>query len=76
MYNAKFENSNGEIFYFGYQYGNLFDIDGLTGLDVSVSMSQGFNQVGKTVENLSIGSNLLEISGRLLGEAKESKRKM
>lgn len=76
MYTAKFENSNGKIFYFGYKYGNIFDIDGLTGLDVSVSMSQGFNQVGETVENLSIGSNMLEITGRLLGEATESKRKM
>ena len=76
MYTAKFENSNGKIFYFGYKYGNIFDIDGLTGLDVSVSMSQGFNQVGETVENLSVESNQLEISGILLGESKESKRKM
>ncbi len=76
MYTAKFENEDGQTFYFGYTYGNLFDIDGLTGIDVDVSLSQGFNQVGETVENLSIGSNTLEISGRLLGEANESKKRL
>ena len=76
MYKAKFINSKGQTFLFGYEHQNLFDIDGLTGQDISISASQGFNQIGETVENLSVGGRLFEISGRLLGEATEQKKKM
>ena len=76
MYEAKFENSKGQVFFFGYQYGNIFDIVGLTGQDLNVATSQGFNQVGETVENVSVGSKLIEIKGRLLGDATQDKRNM
>jgi hypothetical protein len=76
MYKAKFINSKGQTFFFGYEHQNLFDIDGLTGQDISISASQGFNQIGETVENLSVGGRLFEISGRFLGEATEQKKKM
>lgn len=76
MYNAKFENSRGQTFYFGYQHGNLFDIEGLTGQDLNVATSQGFNQIGETVENIAIGSKNFEITGRLLGDATQSKKQM
>lgn len=76
MYQARFENSKGQVFFFGYNHGNIFDIEGLTGQDLNVAMSQGFNQIGETVENISVGSKLLEIKGRLLGEATQEKRNM
>ena len=76
MYYAKFQNSKGETFNFGYRHGNIFDIDGLTGHDVSVALSQGFNQIGETVEGLSIKSKELEIRGFLLNDATASKEKM
>jgi hypothetical protein len=76
MYKARFENSKGQVFYFGYQHGNIFDIDGLTGQDLKIATSQGFNQIGETVESISIGSKNLEIKGRLLGEATQEKKHM
>ena len=76
MYYAKFINSKGDTFDFGYRYGNIFDIDGLTGHDMNIAFSQGFNQIGETVENVSIGSHIFEIKGRLLGEATAQKKKM
>lgn len=76
MYYAKFINSKGDIFNFGYRHGNIFDIDGLTGHDMNVAFSQGFNQIGETVEGISIGSHIFEIRGQLLGEATAQKKKM
>lgn len=76
MYYAKFINSKGDTFNFGYRHGNIFDIDGLTGHDMNIAFSQGFNQIGETVEGVSIGSHIFEIEGRLLGEATAQKKKM
>ncbi len=76
MFSAKFINSKGDTFDFGYRHGNIFDISGLTGHDMSIAFSQGFNQIGKTVEGISIGGHIFEIKGRILGEATAQKRKM
>lgn len=76
MYHAKFVNSKGNIFNFGYNYGNLFDIDSLTGHNMNVAFSQGFNQIGETVEGISVGSNIFEIKGKLLNEIATQKKKM
>lgn len=76
MYYAKFVNSKGDTFDFGYRHGNIFDIDGLTGHDMSIAFSQGFNQIGETVEGISLGSHIFEIKGRILGDATEQKKKM
>lgn len=76
MYNARYVSESGKIFRFGYEYGSLFDIEDLTGLDVDVSYSQGFGQIGETVENQSVGSNRMKISGKLLNPAPDVKRQM
>lgn len=75
-YNARFERDDGKSFYFGYEYGAVFDISPLSELDVTVSTSQGFQQVGTTIENRSIGGVNRKISGVLLGDANDSKRRM
>ena len=54
MYNAKIVTDNGDTFNFGYEYGILFDIDPLNGIDVNISKSQGFQQIGETVESQSV----------------------
>lgn len=76
MYKARFTNSKGRTFLFGYENGNIFDISGLTGHEVDIAFSQGFNQIGETAENLSVKSRDFEITGRLLGEAAQSKKNM
>lgn len=50
MYNCTFISTSGEKFYFGYDYGTIFDLDPLGELEVELSTSQGFMQTGNTVE--------------------------
>lgn len=76
MYYAKFINSKGDTFNLGYRYGNIFDIDGLTGHNMDVAFSQGFNQIGETVEGISVGSHIFEIKGKLLNEIITQKKNM
>jgi hypothetical protein len=65
MYEATFENENGTSFTFGFSSGSVFDIDPLSGLDVSVSSSQGFAQVGETVTGMSVKGVKRKISGAI-----------
>ena len=76
MYNAKFVSSNGKTFNFGYESGNIFDISGLTGFNVAIATSQGFSQIGETVENQSVGSQIFNITGKLFKNVVELKNKM
>ena len=55
MYEARFETEDGRSFRFGYPYGSVFSIDPLSELDVALSTSQGFQQVGVTVESADVG---------------------
>ena len=63
MYTAKIETDAGKIIRFGYEYGNLFDISPLSGVDVTMGTSQGFQQVGETVEIQSVQGISRTISG-------------
>ena len=63
MYEAKFVNDNGDQFLFSLSSGIAFDIDPLSGIDVSVASSQGFNQVGETVTGMSVGGIRRRITG-------------
>lgn len=76
MYNAQFVAENGQKFNFGYEYGTLIDIDPLSEISVSVDTSQGYQQIGTTVENRSIGGISRTITGRILGKANDIKRRM
>lgn len=76
MYKARFERDDGKNFYFDREHGVIFDISPLSELDVTVATSQGFQQVGTTVENRSIGGVSRKISGTILGEANDAKRRM
>ena len=76
MYEAKFETEDGRSFRFGYPYGSVFSIDPLSELDVVLSTSQGFQQVGVTVERAGVGGLSRTIAGRLLGLSKDQRRRM
>lgn len=77
MYNARFLNTEtGRSFQFGYQYGTIFDIDPLDGVEVDISTSQGFQQTGVTVENRSVGGVQRQIKGVILGAANNAKNSM
>ena len=68
MYNARIITDNGDIFSFGYQYGVLFDISPLSGANVDVNTSQGFQQVGTTVESLGVGGLSRTIKGTFINK--------
>lgn len=73
MYNAKIITDAGKEFRFGFEDGCLFDISPLSGSDVSISTSQGFQQIGETVEGQNVGSVRRTITGTLLNKAAEAK---
>ena len=76
MYSARIETDSGQIFNFGYDYGTVFDIDPLTGVDVDISTSQGFQQVGETVESQSVGGITRSIKGTIIKDARQTAAKM
>ena len=73
MYNAKIITDAGKEFRFGYNDGCLFDISPLSGSDVNITTSQGFQQIGVTVEGQSVGSVRRTITGTLLNKVAEAK---
>lgn len=66
MYNCTFETTDGNTFQFGYEYGTLFDLDPISELDVDISTSQGFQQIGTTIEAETVGGVSREIKGVFL----------
>ena len=69
MYNAKIVTDSGQTFNFGYEYGSVFDIDPLTGVDVDLATSQGYQQIGETVEGQSVGGVNRTIKGVFIKNA-------
>ncbi len=55
MYNARIETDKGKTFRFGFDTGSVFDIEPLSGVDVNIATSQGFQQIGETVESQNVG---------------------
>lgn len=69
MYNAKLITDNGDIVSLGYEYGVLFDITPLSGVAVDINSSQGFQQIGTTVESMSVGGISRTIKGVFLNKS-------
>lgn len=76
MYTCRFIRDDGETFAFDYDHRIIFDLDPLSELDVTISTSQGFQQVGEMVENRSVSGVYRQISGTIVGNASWQKRQM
>ena len=76
MYDAIFTASNGQSFAFGYKAGVLYSIDPIGDLPVELETSQGYQQVGSTVERRSISGVTRTITGRILRNADYCKRQL
>lgn len=76
MYSAKFVANDGKTFYFDYDHSIIFDIDPLSELDVSISTSQGFQQIGNTIEGQSVEGISRTITGKIIGQADAIKRQL
>lgn len=61
-----FVAGNGQSFAFGYSAGVLYSIDPLGDLPVELETSQGYQQIGATVESRSISGVTRTITGRIL----------
>lgn len=76
MFDAVFTTSDGQSFAFGYAAGVLWSCDPLGDLPVDLETSQGYQQVGATVESRSISGVTRTITGRILRNAVCCKRQL
>lgn len=68
MYNARIDTSVGKSAYFGYDHGSIFDITPLSGIDVTLSTSQAYQQLGETVDMQTVKGITRTIKGVILNE--------
>lgn len=63
MYDVVFEKSNGTKFLFGEKGDTVFDMDFGNGVSVDIGTSQGFSQVGETVESMGVSGRVISVKG-------------
>lgn len=73
MFEVIFEADNGKKFVFGRNGSNYFYMSIANGVDVNLGTSQGFSQVGETVENQSVGGRPIDVTGEVYGDVIERK---
>lgn len=76
MYNAKIVSNNGTVLNLGFDYGIVFDITPLSGMDIDVFTSQSFQQIGESVENSSVLGLTREIYGVIIDNEKTTQEKL
>lgn len=76
MYNVVFENNNGSKYYFGINGTTIFDMDLGDGVSVNIGTSQGFSQVGETLQSRSVSGRTISVKGAVYGNIQERKRTM
>lgn len=65
MYNLRFKDSNGNELLMGHQQSPyvIKELTGIDGIEVDVTTSQGFGQIGESVDNMSVGRRDIGIIG-------------
>ena len=76
MYSVVFESDSGKKYVFGASGRTAFDMDLGSGISVSIGTSQGFSQVGETVETQSVTGRTINASGTVYGDIQERKTAM
>ena len=76
MYKVVFESDNGQKYVFGVDGETVFDIDLGNGVSVDVGTSQGFSQVGETVESMTVGGRTITVHGTVFGNVQSRKKIM
>lgn len=76
MYSVIFESDNGLKYLFGKDGNTVFDMDLGNGVSVDVGTSQGFSQVGETVESMTVGGRTITVHGTVFGDVQTRKRLM
>lgn len=73
MFETVFEADNGRKFVFGRNGGNCYGMNIGTGVEVALGTSQGFSQIGETVQTQSVGGRTIEVKGELYGDIAQRK---
>lgn len=68
-----FEADNGKKFVFGRNGNNYFGMNIGNGVEVKLGTSQGYSQVGETVETESVGGRPINVTGEMYGNIVERK---
>lgn len=68
MYKVIFENDNGKAFAFGPDGNNWFGMNIGEGMEINLGKSQGFAQVGETVETQAVSGRAIDVTGRFIGD--------
>lgn len=76
MYNAQFVGTDSGVFVFDTTNNLVFDIEGLSGIDIDHTMSQGAGQIGETISVKSVGSKILTVSGVIFKNIADTKTQM
>lgn len=67
MYKMIFLSDNGQKFVFGADGANVFDADLGDGVIVDIGTSQGFSQIGETLENRTVAGRTIPVKGTFYG---------
>ena len=76
MYNVVFENDNGSKYVFGTNGNTAFDMDLGSGVSVDIGTSQGFSQIGETIQNRTVSGRTINVKGAVYGNVHERKKAM
>ena len=76
MYNVIFRSDNGQKYVFGENGETAFDMDLGNGISIDVGTSQGFSQVGETVESMTVGGRTITVHGAVFGNVQSRKKMM
>ena len=73
MFEVIFEADNGKKFVFGRNGSNYFGMNIGDGASVELGTSQGFSQVGQTVQTQSVGGRTIDVTGEFYGNITQRK---
>lgn len=73
MFEVIFEADNGKKYVFGKNGCTFFGMSIGNGLEVTLGKSQGFSQIGESVETQSVGGRPIDVTGEVYGNITERK---
>lgn len=76
MFSVIFENDNGKKFAFGKNGGNWFGMNIGEGMEIALGRSQGFSQIGDTVETQSVEGRIIDVTGQFFGDIVGGKNRL
>lgn len=76
MYNVVFVNDNGSKYFFGINGTTIFDMDLGSGMSTKINASQGFSQIGETMQSRTVSGRTINVTGTVYGNIPERKKAM